>query len=352
MPWIIILLLLPVAVIVLIGWSLSAPRYKGPVSAHFDGRKFINPGNVKAKGLPDVLKWLMNRKKGEWSKITSHPVLPPPDRVEQGELLVTFVNHCTFLIQVDGVNILTDPIWSERASPFTWIGPRRMRPPGISLEALPPIDLVLLSHNHYDHLDIKTLKQLNGKHSLKIFTSLGIGSYLAKHGIHNFFEMDWGEELQFNKSISVASVPAQHFSGRGMFDRDATLWSGFIIRSAHGNIYFAADTGHNDFVKDEVKRFSPLRLAILPIGAYRPEWFMQAVHASPEESLKMHLYINAQTSIGSHFGTFPLADEGMNDPAKDLARALERTNTPPSTFIVPKEGEGIFIDPLKRGSGG
>lgn len=352
MLWVFLILLIAFAIILLVGWYISAPKYKGPVSDHFDGKKFINPGNVKAKGLKDILKWMINRNKGEWRKVLIPPGPPPPAHVQEGELLVTFINHCTFLLQVDGVNILTDPIWSERASPFTWIGPKRMRPPGLRLEDLPSIDVLLLTHNHYDHLDIKTFKQVYEKHQPKVITALGVGAYLQKHGVGNISEMDWGHEYQFNEKISIVSVPAQHFSGRGMFDRDATLWCGFVIRSAHGNIYFAGDTGHNDLVKKEVKKFSPLRLAILPIGAYRPEWFMQAVHASPEEALKMHLYIEAATSIGSHFGTFPLADEGMGDPAKDLASALERIDAAPGDFIVPVEGKGIFIRPLKAALSG
>jgi L-ascorbate metabolism protein UlaG (beta-lactamase superfamily) len=346
------ILLIPAAALLFIisfiigGWLLSAPRYKGPLSDHFDGKKFNNPGNVQPQGLGNVLKWLLNRKKEKWEKISPPPGPPPPDRVSEGELRITFINHCTFLIQVDGMNILTDPVWSERASPFSWAGPRRMRPPGIRMEDLPKIDVLLISHNHYDHLDIASVKKIVAAHQPKIFVPLGVKAYLEKKGITNIKEMDWGDELPLDEKLKLACVPAQHFSGRGMFDRDATLWCGFVICSKHGNIYFAADTGYNKVLKEAGKKYSPIRAALLPIGAYRPEWFMGVVHATPAESVQVHIEIGSHQSIGSHFGTFPLADEGMYDPAKDLHAALSALNIPAADFIVPEEGKGIDVKAL------
>ena len=322
-----------------LGLWLSGPKYRGPVSDHFDGKKFINPGNVEAKGMKDVLKWMLNRQKGEWKELKDMPYGEKPEsRIDSG-IRITFINHTSFLIQVDGINILTDPVYSKRASPFTWSGPKRMRPPGIRFDDLPPIDLVLLSHNHYDHLDLDIIKKLHDKFHPNIYTALGIRSLLAKNGISKSVDMDWWNEEAFNNNLKIVALPAQHFSGRGMFDRDATLWCGFAIKCREGNIYFAADTGYNEASFKEIgRRFSPIRLSILPIGAYKPKWFMQPVHCSPDEAVKIHLDVKSKTSIGSHFGTFPLADEGMAEPVTDLKNALKEMNVPENDFIVLKEG--------------
>jgi L-ascorbate metabolism protein UlaG (beta-lactamase superfamily) len=349
MTWIIliIILLLSFAVIILIGWKLSSPRYKGPVSDHFDGKRFYNRGGVEVKGFKDFLKWIATRKRVRWKKIDAPTGPPPPQRAGKGELIITFINHCTFLIQVDGMNIITDPIWSERASPLSWAGPKRMRPPGIRIEDLPPIDIMILSHDHYDHLDEASVKKIAAMHNPRVYTSLGVKAVLEKIGITNVAEMDWHDVFTIDNDLAIICVPAQHFSARGMFDRNATLWSGFVIRSQHGNIYFAADTGYGSFIKEEIgDRYAPLRASILPIGAYRPEWFMQTVHVSPEESVQIHKEIRSHNSIASHFGTFPLADEGMYEPVEALIVALEKQGIPQEKFIALKEGKNIYIKPI------
>ncbi len=327
-----------------LGFILSAPKHSGAVTYNFDGKKFLNPMGVRASGLPALIRWLFNRKRGEWKE---RNVIPsgekPPAKVEEG-IRITFVNHSTFLIQVSGLNIITDPIWSKRASPFTWAGPKRMRPPGIRFDDLPEIDILLLSHNHYDHLDISTLKMIYEKFQPRIFTSLGIKAFLEQTQIRNAVEMDWWDELVLSEDLQLVSVPAQHFSGRGMFDRDATLWSGFVIKRKEGNIYFAGDTGYNDSTFVEIgKRNAPITIALLPIGAYKPQWFMSPIHVSPAESVKIHLDVNAQKSIATHFGTFPLADEGGDEPITDLKKALEEFNVPEEDFIVMMEGTGMVF---------
>ena len=246
-----IFLALAYGLIILMGWIYSAPGYRGPVSDHFDGKKFHNPGNIKAKGLGDLLKWARNRNKGEWREITTGPERDPVVQRNEGEdILITFVNHSTFLIQAYGLNIITDPVWSDRASPVSWAGPKRMRPPGVNFEDLPPIDIVLLSHNHYDHLDIKALKLIHTRFRPVIYTSLGVGKYLERKGIGNVIEMDWWNEVSLNDSLKIVCTPAQHFSGRGMFDRDRTLWSGFALLGAEGSIYFAGDSGYGSFFRE------------------------------------------------------------------------------------------------------
>ncbi len=327
-----------------IGWIFSAPVYNGPVSDHFDGKRFINPGGVKAGGFKDLIKWMRNREKGEWKEITDAKYGPAPaGRIEGDSIVVTFVNHSTFLIQTQGLNILTDPVWSERASPVPFAGPKRMRPPGIRFEDLPQIDIILLTHNHYDHLDIKTMQKLADLYSPAIYTPLGVGLYLEKKGIENVTEMDWWDEAETSGGLNLVCTPAQHFSGRGSFDRDRTLWSGFALRTEKGYLYYSGDTGYGEFFNEIAEKLSPIRLSILPIGAYKPTWFMAPIHTSPFDAVKIHQILKSPKSIGMHFGTFPLADDGMNDPATDLKIALEKEGIAPGDFIVPVEGVSLVL---------
>lgn len=324
---------------------ISAPRYNGPVSDHFDGKKFFNPGNGKPQGLTAVLKWLITRKLGAWAESKTNDFGKRPLAHEKETVRVTFVNHSTFLIQVDGVNILTDPVWSLRVSPFTWAGPKRMRLPGIRFEDLPRIDVVLISHNHYDHLDLPTMRTLFGAHHPTIITPLGVKAFLDQQMISGSVDMDWWEEQGLKNSVIVQSVPAQHFSGRGALDRDATLWCGYVLKTSKGNIYFAGDTGYNNATFKEIgERFGKMHISLLPIGAYKPSWFMSPVHTSPEEAVKIHLEVKSEKSIGTHFGTFPLADEGMEDPVTDLKLAMAKYNLNANQFSVLKEGEVYISD--------
>ncbi|MEO5674496.1 MAG: MBL fold metallo-hydrolase [Chitinophagales bacterium] len=324
---------------IVVGYFLSAPKYSGPVTDHFEGKRFINPGNARAKGFLSVFRWVFTRQPAKWVFMNVPFGEKPIERIENG-LRITWINHSTFLIQVDGLNIITDPIWSERASPFSWAGPKRFRPPGIRFDDLPQIDIVLLSHNHYDHLHIETLQKLDEKFHAEIFTSLGVKAFLKEKKIDaEIIEMDWWNEQELSDRLKLTSVPAQHFSGRGMFDRDATLWSGFVIGREQGNIYFAADTGYNDSTFKEIgNRLSPVSLAIIPIGAYKPRWFMSPIHTSPEESVKIHLDVKSQKSIASHFGTFPLGDEGRDEAINELSAAIKKFKLSPGEFVAIDEG--------------
>ncbi len=329
----------------LLGWLFSAPVYRGPVSDHFDGKKFNNPGGVQPGGFRDLVKWMRNREKGEWKEIKDAGFGPAPEeRIDGDSIVVTFVNHSTFLVQTQGLNILTDPVWSERASPVSFAGPKRMRPPGIRFEDLPKIDVILLTHNHYDHLDIKTMKKLADEYAPAIYTTLGVGKYLEKKGIKNVTEMDWWNETEMIPGLRLICTPAQHFSGRGSFDRDRTLWSGFAIMTEKGSIYYSGDTGFGDFFNEIARRIAPVRLAFLPIGAYKPAWFMSPIHTSPADAVKIHKIIKSPQSIGMHFGTFPLADDSREDPVIDLKIALEKEGIPGEDFIVPEEGVKVLIN--------
>ncbi len=325
-----------------LGWIFSAPVYKGPVSDHFDGRKFVNPGDIKEHGMRDLFKWFRTRERGNWTVIRENTVHGiPPHRVEGDSIHVLFINHSTFLIQTRGLNILTDPVWSERASPVSFAGPKRMRPPGIIYNELPDIDIVLLTHNHYDHFDIRTLERLAQDSQPVFYVPLGAGKYLLKKGIGNVREMDWWDEIIIGKDVKLLCTRAQHFSGRGMFDRNKTLWCGFALISGSGSIYYSGDTGYGPFFEDIAARIPPIRLAFLPIGAFRPEWFMAPIHTSPSDALKIHREIRAKTSIAMHYGTFPLADDAMNEPAALLRELTEQEGLSTGEFIIMQEGEGI-----------
>ena len=306
---------------------VAAPHYEGPPSDHFDGTRFRNRH-------PDwgpegsFLKWQATRKRGAWREWVGDPPGPAPERsVDGGRLRVTLINHATTLIQIDGLNLLTDPIWSERCSPVTFAGPRRHRPPGIRFEDLPKIDAVLVSHNHYDHLDTPTLRRLRAP----IITPLGNDRLLRRHGIKEVTPLDWWIGTPIGRA-SITVVPAQHFSARGLSDRNANLWGGFVIRSASGTVFFAGDTGWGWHFAEVAKRFAPIRLAIFPIGAYEPRWFMKPAHINPAEAVDAHLTMKAGTSIPMHYGTFELSDEGELEPIRKLQRA-----------IAEKKADGFWI---------
>jgi L-ascorbate metabolism protein UlaG (beta-lactamase superfamily) len=324
-----------------IGYFISAPRYKGPSSDHFNGKKFTNPTGIAGKGFGEAMEWMLTRKPGVWHERKDIPYgNKPVDRVTEG-VRITFVNHSTFLIQTNGLNILTDPVWSKRTSPVEWAGPKRMRPPGIRLEDLPHIDLLLLSHNHWDHLDIETVSRIYRDHHPKIITPLGVDSFLQRNGIRGSGDLDWWQELSVAENMTVRCVPAQHFSGRGMFDRDATLWCGYVLLRSEGNIYFVGDTGYNETTFNQIGiRCAPISVALVPIGAYKPASFMAPIHCSPEEAVKIHRECGAKISIATHFGTFPLADDGEREPIVELDSALKRGGIDPASFVVLKEGMG------------
>lgn len=328
---------------------LSAPGYSGVMSDHFNGKKFVNPPPPRQEGLFDVLKFMFSSDLDTWRDWTENNDYPvPPERVGAGELRVTFVNHSTLLIQVDSLNILTDPIWSDRAGPFSWAGPKRRRAPGVEFEDLPSIDWVLVSHNHYDHLDLPTLKRLAVDRSVRFITGLGNDLLLKKKGIENVTAIDWGDSIELAEELTLHGVPARHFSNRGMFDNNSTLWMGFVITTPTGSVYFAGDTGLGSHFASLAAQFAPIRLAALPIGAYEPNWFMKAVHTSPAEAVEAHQILEAAVSVAIHFGTFKLAKEGQDQPVEELDEALVEQGLTRDDFWVLDFGEGRDVPPLTR----
>lgn len=307
-------------------------------SRHFDGRRFYNPDAPQARGFFDVLRWkLTSRPQTSPSFITEVEESIPPHKVEGSQIRITLVNHSTVLVQCSGFNLLTDPIWSERASPLSWIGPKRRRRPGVRIEDLPTIDAVLISHNHYDHLDLPTLRQLAARGDPAFVVAAHGARLLRSQRIESVHELDWGESLAIS-GFTIHCVPAVHFSGRGILDRNKTLWCGYVIEYHESRVYFAGDTGFGSHFAEIRKKFGSPQLALLPIGAYEPRWFMSPIHMAPEEAVRAHEILGAKTSIAIHHGTFQLADDGIDTPEKQLM-VCRRDDS----FLVLKNGQSAEI---------
>ena len=312
---------------------------------HFDGKVFRNldPRVRAAKGLRDFIRWQRTRRTTPWPRWRQNTATPQlPQRLESGELAFTFVNHITFLVQFSGLNVLTDPVWSERVSPVSWAGPKRVRPPGLAFEQLPRIDLVLISHNHYDHLDLDTLRRLERAHQPLFVTCLGNRAFLAQHGLGRVTELDWWDAVPVG-SGRVLCTPAQHWSGRGLSDRNRTLWGGFVIEAADRTVYFAGDTGYCAQFAEIRSRYGVVDVALLPIGAYEPRWFMREQHMNPDEAVRAHLDLGTRLSIATHFGCFQLTDEGIDDPVRELGVALRAHEVAPAQFRVLETGETLRL---------
>jgi L-ascorbate metabolism protein UlaG (beta-lactamase superfamily) len=301
---------------------------------HLDGKRFYNPDAPQAPGFLEVLRW----------KLTSRPEPSPgfisdveqsilPRRVDGSGLRSTLVNHSTVLLQQRGSNILTDPIWSERASPVSWIGPRRRRKPGVRREDLPCIDAVLISHNHYDHLDLPTLRWLAARGLSTFIVPARGAQLLCSEKIGPTHELDWGDSSSL-PGFTIHCVPALHFSSRSVYDRNMTLWCGYVIECQERLVYFAGDTAFGRHFAQIREKFGPPGLALLPIGSYEPRWFMSPVHMAPDEAVRAHEILAAKTSIAIHHGTFQLSDEGIDTPKKQLIACSQH-----ESFLVLKNGQ-------------
>lgn len=264
--------------------------------------------------------------------------LPPPPRVGPGRIAATFIGHASFLVQLGGIAVLLDPIWSLRCSPLSFAGPKRVRAPGQPLQALPHVDLLLVSHNHYDHLDLSTLRRVRRRWGPPAVTGLDNARHLAKAGIRGAVELDWWQSVE-RDGVRVTYVPAQHFSARTLWDRNRSLWGGFVLQAGGATVYFAGDSGYCPHFKEIGAAFPAIDLALLPIGAYEPRWFMRQQHMDPEEAVRAHLDLGARRSIGMHFGTFQLTDEAIDAPVHALRAARARHDVPDSAFDVLAFGE-------------
>ncbi|WP_320534927.1 MBL fold metallo-hydrolase [Robbsia andropogonis] len=314
------------------GLGIAAHPYRGPVTDHFDGSRFHTVPPTPRNTMGDLLRWQMHRTPDGW---IDQPALVPdvPPRVDGSRMVVTFINHASVLIQHRGLNILADPIYSEHAGPFGLFGPERHTPPGIAFDKLPRIDVIVLSHNHYDHFDMPTLKRLARRWPDAIVVSgLGNGAPLRAVGFHDVHEVDWWQQVPLRDDVAVTAVPMRHWTERMPWNVNATLWEGFVFTSPDGPFLFAGDTGAGGQFMQIRQRFGPMRFAALPIGAYAPRWFMKRSHMSAEEAVDAAQALDAQSVLGIHFGTFRLTDEGQFDPPRLFEQTVRRRGLPLASF--------------------
>lgn len=324
--------------LVFIGCS-RADLVKSPekINAPFDGERFENIEPFKDKSFFTVLKWRLFGEREHWDIVEQQRFFKPV--VQRSEALkMTMIGHSTVLIQVDNINILTDPHYSDRASPVSWAGPKRVIKPAIKFDDLPPIDVVLVSHNHYDHLDLPTLKSLHMKFAPIFIVGLGNKKLLHTQGIENVHELDWWESHTFN-GVPIHFTPVQHWSARGLFDKRKTLWGGFYIQ-ANKKIFFAGDTGYGKIFKMINEKYGVMDVGLLPIGAYKPRWFMKDAHINPDEAVQLFMDLQLQQALGIHFGTLNgLTDESIRDPEQALVEALDKYAVEQHRFIAPVFGQ-------------
>lgn len=337
---------------------LDRVYYRGPPSDHFDGRRFFNPGADAPCDDGARRRWMWGEGRAEWPDHV--PVRPtvPPRRVAGTDMRVTWIGHSTVLVQTAGLNILTDPIWSKRASPFSFVGPKRVRAPGVRFKDLPKIDLVVVSHNHYDHMDLPTLKRLWERDRPRIVTSLGNDTLLARAGIPAL-AFDWGGHFvqrrdgaivagdpgcaagawQCGEAYAVTVERVHHWGSRWLADRNRALWSGFTIATPAGRIFFGGDTGWGDggWVR-EIARRGPYRLAIIPIGAWAPRDFMRRSHVDPNEAWRVFEMLDPAQAIGVHWGTFQLSFEPIDAPPRAIAALARARHVGADRFVTPEPG--------------
>jgi L-ascorbate metabolism protein UlaG (beta-lactamase superfamily) len=316
--------------------------YSGLESDHFDGLRFFNPGQSSTdRSLRQLLRWQFEGGRSRWPKSVVQPIPAVPEPRVTG-LRVTMIGHASVLIQLDGCNLLVDPVWSARASPLSLIGPRRINAPGVTFTDLPPIHAVLITHNHYDHLDLPTIRRLALEHRPRIISPLGNDRLISRAAPANSIETgDWGDSFAIDDKVSVSLVPAHHWSARSLGDRRMALWCGFIVRSSAGMVYNVGDTGYGDgrIFSDIRACFGPPDVAILPIGAYEPRWFMKDQHTNPDEAVRIMLDCGALQGLGTHWGTFPLSNESRTAPQELLTEALRDHGLPPEKCVAVQPGD-------------
>ncbi|PST17413.1 hypothetical protein C7U60_20320 [Mesorhizobium plurifarium] len=330
------------------------PYYNGPVSDHFDGVRFYNPGGTAPRGFADLLRWQFGGGRVRWPARYDSPFLQakPVLGVDGEQLRVTMIGHATLLIQVAGLNILTDPVWSQRASPLAFAGPRRRNAPGVLMDDLPPIDLVLVTHNHYDHLDLDTLSALHAEHAPQIVTPLGNDAIIRRAMPRaEILVVDWGDRVEL-EGAAVHAEPCHHWSARRSRDRRMALWAAFVIETPAGKIYHVGDTGFHDGINYRAARekHGCFRLANLPFGSYEPRWFMASQHQNPEEAVMGMVACGAEHVAGHHWGTFRLTNEGIEEPLRALETALDKAGIERNRFRALRPGE-VFDVPLASPEG-
>jgi L-ascorbate metabolism protein UlaG (beta-lactamase superfamily) len=326
--------------------------YDGPLTGHYDGERFFNPGAGDSAHSAITPQRFMNRlvhpsAKAQWPERVTVRQTVPPRRVDGEEMRVTWIGHASVLIQTQGLNILTDPVWSERTSPVSFIGPRRVRAPGVRLEDLPKIDLIVVSHNHYDHMDMDTLRRIQRRDGARIVVSLGNDALLRSHGIRAEAR-DWGGSVRVGPA-EVVVERVHHWSSRWGTDRNRALWSGFTLRLPGGNVFFAGDTGFGDGSwPREAAAHGPFRFAMIPIGAYEPRDFMKSNHINPDEAVSIFETLRPGMAMGVHWGTVQLTFEAIDAPPRRLAELRRARGIADDRFIAPEVGQTFIVPPLGR----
>ena len=332
------------------------PYYDATRSHHRPAGFQNNYNEFTTRGLTDFLRWQFAAARDGLPKppqtVTPRVV---PDRAfiaanadarTAMQPAITWIGHATVLAQLGGITLLTDPVFSDRASPLSFIGPKRQQPPGLSLAELPHVDVVLISHNHYDHLDEASVRALNAQPGGPplFLVPLGLKPWLAEQGIRNAVELDWWQSHSV-RGVEVVLTPVQHWSGRGLTDRLATLWGGYAVFAPDLHLYFSGDTGYSKDFADIRQRFAERQggagfdIALLPLGAYEPRWFMSTQHVNPAEAVQIHRDLNAKRSVGVHWGTFNLTDESLDEPPKALAAARRAAGVADDDFFLLAIGE-------------
>jgi L-ascorbate metabolism protein UlaG (beta-lactamase superfamily) len=325
---------------------VDTPDWRQRTTDHFDvaRQRFFNPWRDTEKTAVDLVRWWWTADPRPWpAQVANGTYPPPPGRVSDGQVAVTFVGHASVLARLGGTTLLTDPHFSTHAGAFGRLGAPRVRPPGILREALPPIAVVFVSHDHYDHLDVPSLRWLDVHREPLFVTCLGLRERLRREGLRRVVELDWWETFAVHDT-TVTVTPAQHWSKRGVRDEFTTLWGGCHVRHRGGaSLYFAGDSGYAPCFAQVRERLGPPDVALLPIGAYEPRWIMQDNHMNPDEAVRAHLDLGAQTSIAIHHACFRLGDEGFDEPVRDLETARRQHRLPPEAFRVLDVGESVLL---------
>lgn len=337
--------------IILSGLLTACPYrvyYQGQKTSHCTGYYFYNGNPAHYCGFKPYLYWKTHSHRKYWPDHVPNQFIDyPPTRVYGDELRISWVGHATVLIQTQGLNILTDPVWSERIGPPFWAFWKRVSDPGVPFAALPKIDIVLISHDHYDHMDLPTLKALWKRDKPFILTPLGNDNVIkAQLPYVESKALDWWDKETINPEVTIHLVPSQHWCRRWINDRDASLWGGFVIETPSKPIYFAGDTGYVNFednFKEIHQRFGTPRLALLPIGAYAPRWYLAQMHMNPNDAVLAHKDLGQPYTMGIHFDTFELGDNGYNEPVNHLALARAKHNIPPDRFRALAIGQSWWI---------
>ena len=314
---------------------------------------FRNPWpDSEPHGFRDLVRWMRERRRTgrapdpvRGSFPTAEPRVAAP-RADVNAASATWIGHSTVLLQIGGLNVLTDPIFSERASPVQWAGPRRFMAPAVSLDALPPLDIVLLSHSHYDHFDKRSVKWIARHHPDATWVApLALGRYLRDFGVREVVELDWWQQATV-RGMRVTATPARHFSARRLGDRNKTLWCGYAMEIAGRRAYFAGDTAYHPEFHSISKRLGPFDFVMMPIGAYEPRWFMHVVHVNADEAVQAcanlasaHPSHSMPTVLGIHWGTFRLTDEPMDEPPRRAAELWRTFGFPADRLWIARFGE-------------